>query len=1242
MAWEQRWWHRRTEYVALFPTLDPPTLYIKWRKRKKESKELIYQEKTKSSQGREAAFKENVCGVKELVHNETEVPKCIVKLASGAVTKRRPAGKADSRTFEYKKPVPREDAAESEISIEQMKHEEEVKVSKEMQETAAQKVYNKAQKMLKLKGELRGAKEMKDEVGERDREVSSLNSKLLSLQADIKNLHDVCKRQGKTLQENQLCVEEAMMNSPHNKKPVLAFEESPMAFQPSKQCRLRQLQQLKKKLLALQQELEFRTEELQTSYCSLLQYQSVLEKQTSDLVLLHHHCKLKEDEVILYEEEMGSNNENTGEKLHLAHKQLALAGDKILSLERSLNLYRDKYQTSLSNIELLECQVKMLEGELSGIVNQEPESKGDHSKTRMCASACAIQEHQETLKRLSEVWQKVSEQDDLIQELRNKLACSNALVLEREEALIKLQADFASYTATHRHPPSSSEDCEDIKKILKHLQEQKDSQCLHVEEYQNLVKDLRMELEAVSEQKKNIMKDMMKLELDLHGLREETSAHVERKDKEVAILQRRLQELQIQFTETQKLGLQKDKLLQGKDEMLHELEKELAQVQSTLMKKEMELERQQRLTTELESAIKEAKQDKSKVECGALRAEAQKLRDSLEDAKQQQRLAAQQAAQYKEEAMLAKGNLEDSQRKLQSCLFLEKQKSETIQELQRELQKLQKDSLKAEEELTPSRKRIEELTSELSEALRKLENSDKEKRQLQKTVDEQDMKLNELLDHIKLIQHQHREQASAKSNLEEELKEVTKLLEEKKEQLRKSKEQEKLLEQELEALRQEGKRKEKMSKENLRKLEEENENIKAQLAQCSTQLDSCLSKHNTSQQVIQDLNSEVAHQKEALASLQAQLDMALQKEKQRLQTMVSKEAYEELSRKSATCQDDLTQALEKLNRATSETKSLHRSLTQAQERKVQLEDEIIAYEERMKKLNMELKKLQGFHQESEIEVHAFDKKLEEMSNQVLQWQKQHQSDLKMLAAKEEQLRAFQEEMAALKENLLADEKEPYCLPQRPVPKDTCRLHRESDQIMSNMEQWAKEQKIANEKLGNKLREQVKYIAKLTGEKDHLHNVMVHLQQENKRLKNEIEEKKLKARHPGVYAKALGRSKMEPTPKGRVCGSLGWRGTTQDMSQSMDITKFIGMPHCSVPWIKKNSSLNQRLALSIISTHGFQTPNKSQENSVLIATRYIGCPSQDLGGQIPEVQCERKDIFSREKKTEEFGTNEMAS
>ncbi|XP_009195052.2 polyamine-modulated factor 1-binding protein 1 isoform X2 [Papio anubis] len=792
----------------------------------------------------------------------------------------------------------------------------------------------------------------------------------------------------------------------------------------------------------------------------------------------------------------------------------------------------------------------------------EPENKGDHSKVRIYTAPCMIQEHQETLKRLSEVWQKVSEQDDLIQELRNKLACSNALVLEREEALIKLQADFASYTATHRYPPSSSEECEDIKKILKHLQEQKDSQCLHVEEYQNLVKDLRMELEVVSEQKKNIMKDMMKLELDLHRLREETSAHIERKDKDIAILQCRLQELQLEFTETQKLALKKDKFLQEKDEMLHELQKKLTQVQNSFLKKEKELEKQQCMATELEMTVKEAKQDKSKeVECEALQAEVQKLKNSLEEAKQQQRLAAQQAAQSKEEAVLAGCHLEDTQRKLQNGLLLDKQKADTIQELQRELQKLQKESSMAEKEQTCNRKRAEELSSELSEALRKLENSDKEKRQLQKTVAEQDMKMNDMLDRIKLIQHQHREQESTKCKLEDDLQEATKLLEDKREQLKKSKDREKLMEEELEALRQEFKKKDKTLKENSRKLEEENENLRAELQCCSTQLESSVNKYNTSQQVIQDLNKETALQKESLMSLQAQLDKALQKEKHYLQTTITKEAYDALSRKSAACQDDLTQALEKLNHVTSETKSLQRSLTQTQEKKAQLEEEIIAYEERMKKLNMELKKLRGFHQESELEVHAFDKKLEEMSCQVLQWQKQHQNDLKMLAAKEEQLREFQEEMAALKENLLEDDKEPCCLPQRSVPKDTCSLYRENDQIMTSLEQWAKQQKVANEKLGNKLREQVKYIAKLSGEKDHLHNVMVHLQQENKKLKKEIEDKKTKAENTRLCTKALGPSKTESTQRGKVCGALGWKGLPQDGGQRMDLTKYIGMPHC---------------------------------------------------------------------------------
>ncbi|XP_008833208.1 polyamine-modulated factor 1-binding protein 1 [Nannospalax galili] len=748
--------------------------------------------------------------------------------------------------------------------------------------------------MLKqFKGELRAANRLKNEPGERDREVGNLNSKLLNPQLDIKSLHAVCKRQGKTLQENKLCVEEAMINTSHGRHRQLLLTSNKKQPGSIKQCHLRQLQQLKKKLLALQQELEIRTQELQTSYCSLLRYQSILEKQTSDLVLLHHHCKLKEDEVILYEEEMGNHNENMGEKFHLAQEKLALEGDKIVSLERSLNLYSSSKETY-------------------------------------------------------------------------------------------------------------------------------------------------------------------------------------------------------------------SQLLQDKDEMLHELEKKLTQVQDSLMKKELEPEKQQCMMKDLKVTIKEAKQDKSKVEYEVLRNENQKLKNSCEEIRQLQTLGAQNAAQNKEKAWVAGCNLEGAQRKIQSCILLEKQKEESIQELQNQVQKLQKDLGAAEEARLCSRKQIEDMTSELAGVQKKLVNSEKEKQQLRKTLDEEEKKVNNFLDHARLIQQQQRELLNAKSELEEELREVKKSLEKKQEQLKKSKEQEKLLEEETETLR-EAKQKEKMAKENLRKLEEEKETLQADLKYHSIQLELFISKYNSSQKIIQDLNVEINCQKDTLMSLQTKLEIAIQKEKS-FQNMVTKEVYEDICRKLGACQDDLTQALEKLNHATSETKSLQRSLQQTQERKSQLEDEIMAYEDRMKKFNVEFKKLQGFHKESELEVRTFDKKLEEMSNQVLQWQKQHQNDLRMLAAKETQLREFQEEMATLKEILLADEKEPCCLPSCSAPKDTYRLHQENDQIMCDMEQWTKEQKVANEKLGNKLREQVKYIAKLTGEKDHLHNIIVHLQQENRKLKNEIEEK----------------------------------------------------------------------------------------------------------------------------------------
>lgn len=167
--------------------------------------------------------------------------------------------------------------------------------------------------------------------------------------------------------------------------------------------------------------------------------------------------------------------------------------------------------------------------------------------------------------------------------------------------------------------------------------------------------------------------------------------------------------------------------------------------------------------------------------------------------------AAQQAAQYKEKASLAENNLADAEKKLQSCVFQDKQKANTIQEQQMELQELQKELLQNKEDLSHNRylwltsevwlwaweparttergqksrdsprsqlhlttwalksifrlplclrKQVEELTSQLGEALRKFEHADKERRQLQRTLAEEEAKINEMQDQIRQLQHQ--------------------------------------------------------------------------------------------------------------------------------------------------------------------------------------------------------------------------------------------------------------------------------------------------------------------------------------------------------------------------------------------------------------------------------------------------------------------------------------------------------
>ncbi|XP_051510570.1 polyamine-modulated factor 1-binding protein 1 [Myxocyprinus asiaticus] len=70
--------------------------------------------------------------------------------------------------------------------------------------------------------------------------------------------------------------------------------------------------------------------------------------------------------------------------------------------------------------------------------------------------------------------------------------------------------------------------------------------------------------------------------------------------------------------------------------------------------------------------------------------------------------------------------------------------------------------------------------------------------------------------------------------------------------------------------------------------------------------------------------------------------------------------------------------------------------------------------------------------------------------------------------------------------------------------DSSRLHRESELVVTNVNQWVKEQKNTNEKLALKIKDQSRTIIHLTADRDHLQENVKSLQGEIRKLKAELE------------------------------------------------------------------------------------------------------------------------------------------
>ncbi|CAM4545166.1 unnamed protein product [Lepidochelys kempii] len=991
----------------------------------------------------------------------------------------------------------------AELHSDQQQQAGELAILREKHKTVQQEVCSRDQTIRKLRGDLKSAEEelvrAKDEGKERATEGSGLKGKLHQLQGDVRSLQEICGERDKAMAEQTCCTQQLQHEREicisQDQEQAMLAEQQQGQLESCERARQTELEQLRARLQHLQQELDVCKGKNQDNLSHLQQRESTMERQSLDLEFLLQQCQTLKEEVFYYEEVVQKQERELcqqQEQLREAQEHLAMAKSKSSCTESSLDLYKKKYQAALNRAGELEGKVQSLEEELRDMSSQMREC--DDTIINLCSKQLVLQQEmtgrrnqtameqltQElhaTQEELSRSLQHAHQCEQSIQGLQEQLVASQTKCLQEEATLVNVQTEFASYTATHSHSNASYESqaavAEKLQQQLIHAEEESSKHSQRAEEYQCLVQDLKLELVRVAEQKNSTMKALGKLEVQ--RLRQDTAAEVVRKQLEVAKLQQLVQTLECKLRESRRLCAQREQVMQSREEQLR-------QAQAALQETELEGAKQRAEASRLDGRLRQAQQEReqSRAASSTLQEEIQLLRQRQQDSQQQQQAAAQELVQQEERLLLAQSSLQSTQEQLSERVAEVARLEQASRRWEAEQRALQEQLSSSMDEVEQSRKLLEHLKAELSQWKQRHRVAVQQGMQHQHSMAKMELKLGSSQEQAKALQQQLQEQASTQRALREELSQLQGREEELQRQLQRAQERESRLASEREALQRE----------------------------------------------LRSSEQAAMLQESALAQLQAELEAAQARERQSTRTLTAAETtIQELMLKTASCQEKQREALKKLSEMAQDTAALRAELVRTQAREAQLE-------EQMRRLNGELKTLQDFREQ---EVRSFEEQLGE--------QRRCQEKAQALAQRDEELVVFKVELAALKEKLhgAAEERdrlqqELHVLRQKFVASsneaealrsslgaarsDSRRLHCESELVLANVTQWVKEQKQANDKLGHKIREQIKHIAQLTGEKDHLQEVTARLQRENRRLKGEASERRKALQGSGLDARAM--------------------------------------------------------------------------------------------------------------------------
>ncbi|XP_017212618.1 polyamine-modulated factor 1-binding protein 1 isoform X2 [Danio rerio] len=838
-----------------------------------------------------------------------------------------------------------------------------------------------------------------DEIAGQMQEVWSSREKAAALQKELSRLQVILKHREELIEENNLKTTQLQRDTDCLHKQA-SCREATLRCQDSELIELKAgLQEAEKmatdaeaRLQPLTESLQICKHKYQTCLSKIAQLQNTLHSQEEDLKEAHSQVALREEQL-----------------LHLRAQ--------VVCLQEDLQVHRTQLETGDDAITTLSQKLRDTEREL------------EHSRKHTQECELLISTHRDTAEKLQRQ------------------------VEDQEETLVKMQADFSIYRATHIHSDS------DYESQLSRVQELEHALFQSLERCGHSAQELRVcQLEMARHKDCSPAEEMQRLQEQLRKLQADAADEVHRQ-AQVDSLEQKVANLEGELQAAQR---QCDQAIQKRDALLRQSEADLLQARDKIRGRAAEAERQAAAARGLEADLQRAKKEKrqKEKECASLKTQLLQLREQLKEANTTCRDTGQELMRQQEKLQLLEGGQRLTQDQLSERVaeLLEAEKAH--RKLQAELKRTTDSLENTQLELQDSRSLLEHLKAEVSSSRQDLLGAQHEAAKLQQEKQQIREELNVCRESLLAMQSKLSEQENLINPLQ-------------------------LL--------------------NL-SLQEEGVKLQKELQICRRELESRHTQQQKHQQEMSCLQAVVCRLKLELEQQQESLKQADQR---------SRELRLELSTAQAS-QKDYMELLAEYSREVSVQRS-------EQSRLIQVTEDRAALEERVRLMTADLHRERTHNRSSQEEARACEGRLAELHTQLSHSEQWAQQQTRALQDREEELLMLKMEMVSLRENYTAtlsqvevlnsqmdsvNQKYSSAVCEADVLRqclgdartDSSRLHRESELVVTNVNQWVKEQKHTNEKLALKIKEQSRKIIHLTAERDHLQENVKGLQGEIRRLK----------------------------------------------------------------------------------------------------------------------------------------------